>query len=134
VIPWCADHSTGVIVYSPMQAGLLTGTFSRARFESLADGDWRRSEDDFTTGLEANLALADALAPVAAKHGTSQGAVAVAWTLARRGTTAAIVGARSAAQVEGWIDAAELVLDSDDVDAIAAAIVATGAGAGPSRP
>ena len=134
VIPWCADHATGVIVYSPMQAGLLTGAFSRARFESLSDGDWRRGDDDFTTGLEANLALADALLPIAAKHGTSQGAVAIAWTLAWRGTTAAIVGARSAAQVEGWIDAAELVLDPDDLDAIAAAIVASGAGAGPVRP
>jgi aryl-alcohol dehydrogenase-like predicted oxidoreductase len=134
VIPWCHEHGTGVIVYSPMQAGLLTGAFSRERFASLAEGDWRRGDDDFTTGLGANLALAVALLPVAEKHGTSQGAVAIAWTLAWRGTTAAIVGARSAAQVDGWIDAAELVLDSDDLDAIAAAIVATGAGAGPARP
>jgi len=134
VIPWCADHGTGVIVYSPMQAGLLTGAFSRERFESLTEGDWRRSDDDFTTGLEANLALADALLPVAEKHGTSQGAVAIAWTLAWRGTTAAIVGARSAAQVDGWIDAAELVLDPEDLGAIASAIVASGAGAGPARP
>ena len=134
VIPWCADHGTGVIVYSPMQAGLLTGTFSRERLAALADGDWRRSEDDFTTGLEANLALAEALVPIAAKHGTSQGAVAVAWTLAWRGVTAAIVGARSAAQVDGWIDAADLVLDAEDLDAVAEAIAATGAGTGPARP
>ena len=134
VIPWCADHGTGVIVYSPMQAGLLTGTFSRGRFAALAENDWRRSDDDFTTGLEANLALAAALAPIAAKHGTSQGAVAVAWTLAWPGVTAAIVGARSAAQVDGWIAAAELVLDDEDLDAVAAAIASTGAGTGPERP
>jgi aryl-alcohol dehydrogenase-like predicted oxidoreductase len=134
VIPWCADHETGVIVYSPMQAGLLTGAFSRERVESLAEGDWRRIDPDFTDGLDANLALADALLPVARKHGTTQGAVAVAWTLAWRGATAAIVGARSAAQVDGWIDAAELVLDSEDLDAIAAAIGSTGAGRGPDRP
>lgn len=134
VIPWCADHQTGVIVYSPMQAGLLTGTFSRERFAALAENDWRRSDDDFTTGLEANLALAAALAPVAAKHGTSQAAVAIAWTLAWRGVTAAIVGARSATQVDGWIDAADLVLDAEDLDAVAAAIASTGAGTGPARP
>jgi aryl-alcohol dehydrogenase-like predicted oxidoreductase len=134
VIPWCAEHGTGVIVYSPMQAGLLTGTFSRERFAALADNDWRRSDEDFTTGLDANLALAAALAPIAAKHGTSQGAVAVAWTLAWPGVTAAIVGARSAAQVDGWIAAAELVLDDEDLDAVAAAIASTGAGTGPARP
>jgi aryl-alcohol dehydrogenase-like predicted oxidoreductase len=134
VIPWCADHRTGVIVYSPMQAGLLTGSFSRERFSALAENDWRRSDEDFTTGLDANLALAAALAPIAAKHGTSQAAVAIAWTLAWRGVTAAIVGARSAAQVDGWIDAAGLVLDAEDLDAVAAAIAATGAGTGPARP
>jgi aryl-alcohol dehydrogenase-like predicted oxidoreductase len=134
VIPWCAEHGTGVIVYSPMQAGLLTGTFTRERLAALAENDWRRTDEDFTTGLDANLALAAALAPVAAKHGTSQGAVAVAWTLAWRGVTAAIVGARSAAQVDGWIDAAGLVLDAEDLDAVAAAIASTGAGTGPARP
>ncbi len=134
VIPWCAEHQTGVIVYSPMQAGLLTGTFSRERFAALAENDWRRTDDDFTTGLEANLALAAALAPLAAKHGTSQAAVAIAWTLAWRGVTAAIVGARSASQVDGWIDAVDVVLDAEDLDTVAAAIAATGAGTGPARP
>jgi aryl-alcohol dehydrogenase-like predicted oxidoreductase len=134
VIPWCAGNGTGVIVYSPMQAGLLTGSFSRERLEALAPGDWRRSDEDFTDRLDANLALSDALEPIAAKHATSRGAVAIAWTLAWRGVTAAIVGARSAAQVEGWIDAADLVLDAEDLDAVATAIAATGAGTGPARP
>jgi aryl-alcohol dehydrogenase-like predicted oxidoreductase len=134
VLPWCADHGTGTIVYSPMQAGLLTGAFSRARVDALATDDWRRAEDDFTTGLDANLALAEALKPVAHKHSTTQAAVAVAWTLAWRGCTAAIVGARSAAQIDGWIAAGELTLDASDLDTIAAAIESTGAGAGPARP
>lgn len=134
VLPWCADHGTGTIVYSPMQAGLLTGAFSLERVAALAADDWRRSEDDFTSGLDANLALAEALKPVADKHSTTQAAVAVAWTLAWRGCTAAIVGARSAAQIDGWIDAGELTLDASDLDTIAAAIASTGAGSGPSRP
>jgi aryl-alcohol dehydrogenase-like predicted oxidoreductase len=134
VLPWCADHGTGVIVYSPMQAGLLTGAFSKERVESLSEDDWRRADDDFTTGLDANLALAQALKPVADKHSTTQAAVAVAWTLAWHGCTAAIVGARSAAQIDGWIDAAELVLDDADLDTISVAITSTGAGRGPVRP
>jgi aryl-alcohol dehydrogenase-like predicted oxidoreductase len=134
VLPWCAEHETGTIVYSPMQAGLLTGSFTRERVDSLAPDDWRRGDADFTTGLDANLALADALLPLAAKHSTTQAAVAVAWTLAWRGCTAAIVGARSAAQVDGWVDAGELVLDAEDLAAVAGAIEATGAGRGPSSP
>ena len=134
VIPWCADHGTGVIVYSPMQAGLLSGTFTRDRMETLDETDWRRSDEDFTENLDANLTLADALRPIAAKHATSVASVAIAWTLAWPGVTAAIVGARTAAQVDGWVGAAELVLDDADLDSVASAVEATGAGAGPARP
>ena len=134
VLPWCADHGTGVIVYSPMQAGLLTGAMTRERVESLPEQDWRRDDDDFTVHLDRNLALADALRPVAEKHGTTRAAVAIAWTLAWRGVSAAIVGARSATQVEDWIGAADLVLDDADLDDVAAAIATTGAGSGPARP
>lgn len=134
VIPWCAEHETGVIVYSPMQAGLLTGTFTRERMAALDETDWRRSDEDFTEHLDANLALADALRPIAAKHATSVASVAIAWTLAWPGVTAAIVGARTAAQVDGWVGAAELVLDDADLDSVASAVEATGAGAGPARP
>lgn len=134
VIPWCHEHGTGVIVYSPMQAGLLSGSFTAERMDALDAGDWRRGDDEFTVNLERNLALADALRPVAERHGAGVGAVAIAWTLAWPGVTAAIVGARSAAQVDGWIAAADLVLDDDDLDAVSDAIVATGAGRGPSRP
>jgi aryl-alcohol dehydrogenase-like predicted oxidoreductase len=134
VIPWCASHETGVIVYSPMQAGLLTGSFTRARLSTLDESDWRRSDDEFTVNLDRNLALADALRPVAAKHATTVAATAIAWTLAWPGVTAAIVGARRPEQVDGWIPAAELVLDVEDLDTIAAAISTTEAGTGPLRP
>lgn len=135
ILPWCAAHGTGVICYSPMQAGLLTGGFTRERAQNLDENDWRRANPEFTgERLERNLALADALRPIAEKHGTSMGTIALAWVLAWPGLTAAIVGARSPEQVDGWIDAARFELGADDLDAIAAAIEATGAGAGPTRP
>lgn len=134
VIPWCHAHGTGVIVYSPMQAGLLSGSFSRERLETLDPTDWRRRDDDFTVNLDRNLALADALRPIADKHGVPVAAVAIAWTLAWPGVSAAIVGARRADQVEGWAAAADLVLDDADLDVVASAIASTGAGSGPSRP
>jgi aryl-alcohol dehydrogenase-like predicted oxidoreductase len=134
-LPWCAKHGTGVIVYSPMQSGLLTDSFSAARVADFAKDDWRRmSPQHQSPNLERNLALRDALRPIAAKHGVTVGSVAVAWTTAWPGVTAAIVGARSPEQVDGWLAAATLKLDSDDLAAIAAAVEKTGAGSGPARP
>lgn len=134
-LAWCAAHDTGVIVYSPMQSGLLTGAFDQFRAQSLPADDWRSRSADFTgEGLRRNLKLAEALKPIADRHGTSVAAVAVAWTLAWRGVTAAIVGARSPAQVDGWIDALTLELAADDVAAITRAIENTGAGRGPTHP
>ncbi len=131
-IPWCQAHGTGVIVYSPMQSGLLTGSFTAARAAALPADDWRSRNPEYTGDkLERNLKLAAALAPIAARHGTSVAAVAVAWTLAWPGVTGAIVGARSPEQVDGWLDAARLDLTSADRAEIAAAIAATGAGTGP---
>jgi aryl-alcohol dehydrogenase-like predicted oxidoreductase len=133
-LPWCRAHDTGVIVYSPMQSGLLTDGFAAERIAALPADDWRRRGDEFQPPkLARNLALRDALRPVAAKHGVATGAVAVAWTLAWPGVTGAIVGARSPEQVDGWIPAAALRLDDDDLGAIAAAIEETGAGSGPAR-
>jgi aryl-alcohol dehydrogenase-like predicted oxidoreductase len=134
-IPWCAAHGTGAIVYSPMQSGLLTDSFTADRVKSFADDDWRRRFDEFQSPrLERNLALRDALRPVAARHGTTVAAVAVAWTLAWPGVTAAIVGARSPEQVDGWLGAAALRLDEEDLATVAAAIERTGAGGGPVAP
>jgi len=133
-IPWCNAHQTGVIVYSPMQSGILTDTFSADRVKKMADDDWRRSAPNFQTPwLEKNIALRDALKPIALRHNTSVSAVAVAWTLTWPGVTGAIVGARSPAQVDGWIDAATLTLTSGDLDEIAATIERLGVGSGPTR-
>ena len=134
-IPWCVDHGTGVVCYSPMQSGILTDTFDAARLARLAPDDWRRRASEFQApNLDRNLALRDALRPVARRHGVSVSAVAIAWTLAWTGVTGAIVGARSAEQVDGWIGAASLDLSRADLDEIAAALTRTGAGSGPLRP
>jgi aryl-alcohol dehydrogenase-like predicted oxidoreductase len=131
-IPWCAAHGTGVIVYSPMQSGLLTDGFTADRAGALPEDDWRRRSPEYQSPkLERNLALRDALRPIAAKHGVSVAAVAVAWTLCWP-ITAAIVGARSAQQVDGWLPAAGLRLDASDLAAIESAIASTGAGTGPA--
>ena len=133
MLPWARDHETGVIVYSPMASGLLTGAFTAARAASLDPGDWRRGDPDFTgPALTANLALADALRPVAEGHAVTPAAVAVAWTLPFPAVTGAIVGARSPEQVGGWLPAATLELKEDDLAEIAAAVHATGAGTGPA--
>jgi aryl-alcohol dehydrogenase-like predicted oxidoreductase len=124
-----------VIVYSPMQAGLLTGAFTEARRAALPANDWRTLSPDFNgEALRQNIALADALKPIAVRHGVTQGAVAAAWTLAWPGVTAAIIGARRAAQVDGWLSVATLELTEADLQEIAGAIAATGAGFGPSLP
>lgn len=135
VLLWAREHEAGVIVYSPMASGLLTGAFTAARAAGLKPGDWRAGHPDFTgPALSANLALADALRPVAERHGVAPAAVAVAWTLAFPGVTGAIVGARNPGQVDGWLPAATLELKEDDRSDIAAAIRATGAGTGPVSP
>jgi aryl-alcohol dehydrogenase-like predicted oxidoreductase len=134
-IPWCHANGTGVIVYSPMQAGLLTGRFSAERVRALPANDWRSRSPEFTgERLDRNLALAAAMEPIAARHGATVAAIAIAWTLAWPGVTGAIVGARNAAQIDGWIDAVTIALDERDLAEVAAAIARTGAGSGPSLP
>lgn len=134
-IAWCAAHDTGVIVYSPMQAGLLTGTFTQERAASLDPEDWRARNPEFQQPrLGNNLALAAALQAVANRLGTTVPAVAIAWVLAWHGVTGAIVGARSAAQVDGWLPGATLELQDQDLDEIARAIKSSEAGEGPERP
>ncbi|MBN9335152.1 aldo/keto reductase [Devosia sp.] len=134
ILPWCAEHGTGVICYSPMQAGLLTGTMAAERVAAMPDNDWRKGSPEFQgEKLAANLKLAESLKPIAQKHGTSVSSVALAWCHAWPGLTATIVGARSPAQVDGWIDAASLELDAADLEVIAKAIETTGAGQGPAR-
>ncbi|MGD0963221.1 MAG: aldo/keto reductase [Candidatus Acidiferrales bacterium] len=134
-IPWCNGHKTGVICYSPMQSGILTEGFSEERLRSLAPDDWRLRAAEFNPpNLDHNLALRDALRPIAGRHNTTVPCVAIAWTLAWPGVTAAIVGARTPAQVDGWIGAASLELSATDLQEIASAIDHTKAGNGPSHP
>ena len=134
-IPWCARHGSGVIVYSPMQSGLLTDRWSVDRARNLAPDDWRRRGPQFQSpNLERNLELRDTLSPIAARHSTTISSVAIAWTLAWPGVTGAIVGARSPDQVDGWIAAGNLDLTKEDLIEIAQAVERTGAGTGPKYP
>lgn len=134
-VAWCESHRTGVIVYSPMRSGLLTGRFSAERVASLPEDDWRAGAEDFQEPkLSANLDLVERLGPLATRLATRLPELGIAWTLAWPGVTGAIVGARTPDQVDGWIGAADVVLGDDELDEIAAAIADTGAGRGPARP
>jgi len=134
VLPWAAAHGTGVIVYSPLQSGLLTGAMSTERAASLPADDWRRNDGEFSgAALERNLHLVEALRPVARRHDVSLASVAAAWTLDWPQVTGAIIGARRAAQVDDWIDAGSVQLTAEDHDEIANALAVTGAGSGPVR-
>jgi aryl-alcohol dehydrogenase-like predicted oxidoreductase len=126
VIPWCRDHRVGVIVYSPMASGLLTGKFDADAAAQLAEDDWRRNSPEFQDPkLARNLALVDRLRAIAERLGFNVASLAVAWTLAAPGVTGAIVGARRPDQVDGWLPAAGLQLDDDTMEEIEAAIAAT---------
>jgi aryl-alcohol dehydrogenase-like predicted oxidoreductase len=134
-ISWCNEHGTGVICYSPMQSGLLTDSFTAERVAKMAEDDWRRRSSEFQEpNLSRNLDLRDSLDPIAQRHNTTMSAVAVAWVNAWPGVTAAIVGARSPRQVDGWIGAASLELTAVDLEEIENAIQRTGAGTGPAMP
>jgi aryl-alcohol dehydrogenase-like predicted oxidoreductase len=123
LIPWCREHGVGVIVYSPMASGLLTGKFDRAASDRLAEDDWRRGSPEFSEPrLGRNLELVDRLRALADRLGVNLPSLAVAWTLATPGVTAAIVGARRPEQVDGWLPAADLRLDAAVMDEIESAI------------
>lgn len=116
LLPFCRENGIGVIVYSPMASGLLTGAMSRERVESLPDDDWRKTDEDFQEpALSRHLALVEVLKAVGARHGRSPGEVAIAWTLRNPAVTGAIVGARNARQAEGVLRAGDLVLTDADV-------------------
>lgn len=135
VIPWCASNGTGVIVYSPMQSGLLTGTFSAERSATLPSDDWRARHPDFQgEGLARNLAVAEAMTTVANSRGITTSEVAIAWVLGHAGVTAAIVGARRPEQIAGWVTAGSVNLTTAEYEIIANAINAANAGSGPALP
>jgi aryl-alcohol dehydrogenase-like predicted oxidoreductase len=116
ILPFCGREGIGVIVYSPMYSGLLSGAMTEARAAALPSDDWRSRSPEFRSPrLERNLALVDVLRKVGERHGRGPGEAAIAWTLRRPEVTGAIVGARSAEQVDGWIGAASLALGPDDI-------------------
>ena len=126
VLPYCAAHDIGVIVYSPMLSGLLTGAMTRERIAALAPSDWRRNNKEFQEPqLSNNLALVEVLRGIGTRHDVSPGEVAIAWTLRSPVVTGAIVGGRSAAQVDGVVRAATLRLSPDEVAEIEAALPRT---------
>jgi aryl-alcohol dehydrogenase-like predicted oxidoreductase len=106
LLPFCERNGIGVIVYSPMASGLLTGAMTRERVATLPPDDWRRRSSNFQEpNLSRNLALVEQLREIGDRHGRSAAEVAIAWTLRRPAVTGAIVGARSPEQVEGFIGA-----------------------------
>jgi aryl-alcohol dehydrogenase-like predicted oxidoreductase len=116
VLPYCQLHDIGVIVYSPMQSGLLTGAMTRERIAKLPESDWRSRDPEFREPkLSKNLALVGRLRNVGRRYGRPPGQVAVAWVLRNSAVTAAIVGARSPQQVEQNVGAADLYLTDEDV-------------------
>jgi aryl-alcohol dehydrogenase-like predicted oxidoreductase len=114
-IAWAERHRTGVIVYSPLHSGLLTGSFTAERVAALPADDWRRSHPDFTRDLAANLRAVSRLRRVADRYGVPVSAVALAWALAWPGVTGAIVGARTPGQTDYWPEAARLRLTEADL-------------------
>jgi aryl-alcohol dehydrogenase-like predicted oxidoreductase len=116
ILPYCRSTGRGVIVYSPMASGLLTGAMTRERAGSLPASDWRRRDIEFQEPkLSKNLALVERLRKVGERHGRPPGQVAIAWALRNPAVTGAIVGARNAKQVEGNLGAAELHLTEEEV-------------------
>jgi aryl-alcohol dehydrogenase-like predicted oxidoreductase len=125
ILPYCESQHIGVLVYSPMASGLLTGAMTKARVQALPRDDWRRSATQFQEPrLSKNLALVEVLRTVGARHGRSAGEVAIAWTLHHKAVTGAIVGARSAEQVEGIVGGGTLQLTAADVREIEQAVPA----------
>jgi aryl-alcohol dehydrogenase-like predicted oxidoreductase len=119
ILPYCGRNNIGVIVYSPMKSGLLTGAMTRERVKNFAPDDFRRRAAAFQEpNLSRNLEVADVCREIGARHGRTAGEVAIAWTLRRPEVTGAIVGMRSAAQVEGVIGALEFRLSPEEIGAI----------------
>lgn len=119
ILPFCEKNNIGVIAYSPMASGMLTGAMTRERIAGFPEDDWRRNDPDYQEPrLSHNLELADLLKRIGARHGRSAGEVAIAWTLRHPAVTGAIVGGRSADQVSGILGAAKLRLTEEEIHEI----------------
>ncbi|QDU20850.1 aldo/keto reductase [Urbifossiella limnaea] len=126
VLPYCLEHNVGVIAYSPMASGLLTGAMTRERIAALPADDWRKEKNRHYQEplLSRNLALVELLTAIGARHGKSPGEVAIAWVLRHPAVTAAIVGARRAGQLPALVGAADWRLTVDEVEEVAAFVKA----------
>jgi aryl-alcohol dehydrogenase-like predicted oxidoreductase len=121
ILPFAAREGIGVIAYSPMGSGLLTGAMTRERIAGLPDNDWRKRDERFTEpALSRHLQTVERLEAVAARHGTTAGAVAIAWTLTNPAVDGAIVGFRRPDQVDPLVSAASLELTFEDLVEIVA--------------
>jgi aryl-alcohol dehydrogenase-like predicted oxidoreductase len=121
IMPYCASHNIGLIVYSPMKSGLLTGAMTRERIAAMPEDDFRQRTVNFKEPLlTRNLNLVELLREIGSRHGRTPGEAALAWTLRRPEVTGAIVGMRSAQQVDGVVGAADFRLAPDEVEEIAA--------------
>jgi aryl-alcohol dehydrogenase-like predicted oxidoreductase len=120
ILPYCARHNIGVIVYSPMKSGLLTGAMTRERIAKMPEDDFRQRTVSFKEPLlTRNLNLVELMRAIGKRHGRTPGEVALAWTLRRPEVTGAIVGLRSAKQVDGIIGAADFRLSNAEMEEIA---------------
>jgi aryl-alcohol dehydrogenase-like predicted oxidoreductase len=119
VLPFCERNGIGVIVYSPMMSGLLSGRMTPERISNFPADDWRKNNPEFQEPrLSRNLWLAELLKNIGRHHGLSAGEVAIAWTLRLSAVTGAIVGGRSPEQVDGVVGAANFRLSEDEIDGI----------------
>src|SRR5579864_7324734 len=119
ILPFCQRLNIGVIVYSPMYAGLLTGAMTRERVANFLAEDWRKNLPGFNEpALSQNLEVVEHLREIGRRHGRSPGEVAIAWTLNHPAVTGAIVGFRSTQQVEGIVGAAEFRLSRAELSRI----------------
>jgi aryl-alcohol dehydrogenase-like predicted oxidoreductase len=116
ILPYCKEHRIGVIVYSPMKSGLLTGKMTKERVAAFPEDDFRKRALAFQEpNLTRNLALAELMRRIGAQHGRSAGETAIAWALRHPAVTAAIVGMRSAEQAEGVLGAMDFRLSMDEI-------------------
>jgi aryl-alcohol dehydrogenase-like predicted oxidoreductase len=116
ILPYCLQHGIGVIVYSPMKSGLLSGKMTRERVAAFPQDDFRRKALNFQEPhLTKNLELQDLMAKIGARHGRSAGEAAIAWTLRHPAVTGAIVGMRSAEQARGVLGALEFRLSEEEI-------------------
>jgi len=124
IMPYCHEHDIGIVAYSPMLSGMLTGNVSKERVANMDKSDWRLNNAEWQSpNLEANIALVEeTLRPVGEEHGVSPSEVAIAWTLRENRITSAIVGTRSPKQIEETARAGSIELTTDQLDRIAEAL------------